>query len=209
MKFSVGSFDDIKIFLPKYLSEDQQKKLFDELKSYPENMDKRFYSLALSAEKMLFQGDGFADVPMASYEDKSFRNVKGFLISNSCDSSLENKRIYSSYLSFAPLISLEKYKKALIEDGHDEMSVENHISTIKEQKVSTFFYLPSVDDLNECFVRFDNIFSIPSSKEVIEGIFSKRLFTLSNYGFYLLLFKLSVHFSRIQEKIERDEGVIK
>jgi hypothetical protein len=32
------------------------------------------------------------------------------------------------------------------------------------------------------------------------------LFTLSNFGFYLYLLKLSIHFTRIQEKIDRSTG---
>lgn len=136
MNLNVDSFDDLKIFFPKYLSEEQQNKLFDELKSFPDNIDKRFYSASLSGKQVVFQGDGFKNVKLANYEQQSFREVKGFL------------------------------------------------------------------------VRFDCIFSLPSSKEFIEKLTSERIFTLINYGFYLLLFKLSVHFTRIQEKVDRDSGTI-
>ena len=45
--------------------------------------------------------------------------------------------------------------------------------------------------------------SVDNSYISREELNSKRLFSLSDYGFYMLLFKLSVHFSRIQEKVNR------
>lgn len=111
--FEPPNFDDFKIFLPKYLSDEAQENLFSELKYFPENLDNRFYTTLLENEHILFQGDGYGAILMPDYKGKTFNQIKAFLISNSCDASNENKRPYSRYLSFAPIIDLTKYKDAL------------------------------------------------------------------------------------------------
>ncbi len=199
-------FNDLKIFLPKYLSEEQLEKLFSELEDFPKNIDKRFYSRVLKRQPVFFQGDGFSEVPIADYVSCTFRQTKGFLLSNSCDISPDNKRIYNTYLSFVPLFDLIKWKEVLLEEGHEENRINNHIRAIKEQKVTSFFFLPKTDGLvNDCFARFDCVFSIGSSKKLNEKLFKGKFFTLSNYGFYMLLFKISVHFTRVQERFDRDQ----
>lgn len=37
-------FEEIKKYLPQYLSVPSQENLFEELKSFPDNIDQRFYS---------------------------------------------------------------------------------------------------------------------------------------------------------------------
>ncbi len=199
-------FNDLKIFLPKYLSEKQSEQLFNELKSFPDNINKRFYSQVFKKQSVLFQGDGFGEVPIADYMSRTFKQAKGFLLSNSCDASPDNERIYNTYLSFAPIFDLMKWEKVLVEEGHKEESVANQIQAIKEQKVTPFFFLPKTNGLNnDCFARFDCVFSIESSEEFSEKLFKGKIFTLSNYGFYMLLLKISIHFTRVQEKVDRDQ----
>ena len=194
--------DDFKIFLPKYLSEGSQSALFDELKNYPSNLNQRFYTN--KRKNTLLQGDGLDNVLAPDHVRKSFRKVKGFLVSNSCDVSRENKRLYRPQLSFAPIVDLAKWEKILLESGKNATSVSGHINAIREQKITPFFFLPKTSSLkNDCFVRFDCIFSVPS--EFLKEPQEEKIFTLSNYGFYVLLFKLSVHFTRVQESIDRDK----
>ncbi|MGK5086327.1 hypothetical protein WDW86_02115 [Bdellovibrionota bacterium FG-2] len=201
-----AAFEDFRIYLPKYLSEEQQKQLFDELSSFPANVDKRFYTSRLKDEPFLFQGDGYGAILMADYAQEKFREVKGFLVSNTCDASLENKRLFNPFLSFAPIFSLKKYEEVLIHQ-HDGEVVAQHIDSIRKQRITPFFFLPSGGiDEEECFVRLDCAFSLPASEDLINELLQKRLFTLSNYGFYMLLFKLSVHLSRVQESVDRNSG---
>jgi len=196
-------FDDIKLYLPKYLSHEKQSALFDNLASFPENLDKRFYSSQLKFLQEIFQGDGFSGVLFPNYEKKQFHELKALLISNTCDSSLSNTRLYKPYVSFTPIFSLKKYENVLL-SKHDKSKVFSHIEAIKKQKVTPFFFLPGFSLLaEECFARLDCMFSLELSEKLVENLLANRLFSLSNYGFYMLLLKLSIHLTRVQESLDR------
>ena len=51
-------------------------------------------------------------------------------------------------------------------------------------------------------VRFDEAQSMPVAAHAASSD-KEKLFTLSNTGFYMLVLKLSVHFCRLQEKVNR------
>ena len=57
-----STLDDFRTYLPKYLSGEAQENLFADLRLFPENIDKRFYSTILVDSKSLFQGDGLKDM---------------------------------------------------------------------------------------------------------------------------------------------------
>ena len=52
------AWEDIKQYLPKYLSPDSEGKLFQELKQFPENIDQRLYTERLRNINTIYQGDG-------------------------------------------------------------------------------------------------------------------------------------------------------
>ncbi len=197
-------YDDVRLYLPKYLSASDQNRLLSELGSFPNNLDKRFYTIALKDQSFLFQGDGFCDVVMPDIERKEFRSVKGFLISNTCDSSTENTRLYKAFLTFAPIMDLQKYEIGLLR-RYERERVVSHTNSIRQQGVSTFVYLPP-DGIRteEYFVRLDCAFSMPLTKELETELIKNKIFTLSDYGFYMLLFKLSIHLTRVQEAVARN-----
>lgn len=197
--------EEIKIYLPKYLSEEQQVKLFDELTAFPQNIDSRFYTTYLKDEVVLFQGDGFTEAEYPDFQSKSFRSIKGFLMSNTCDSHLGNTRMFSPFLTLAPIFSLKKWEQKLLEKFGAEQ-VQSHVEAIRRQRISQFFFLPENGGQEEMFVRFDCAFSIPASEDTEKKLLGGRFFTLSNYGFYLLLVKLGIHLSRVQEKVDRDKA---
>lgn len=199
--------NDIKLYLPKYLSDRQQSALLDELSSFPKNLDKRFYSPWLKIQSEIFQGDAFAGVLFPDYERKQFRELKALLISNTCDSSLDNNRLYKPFISFTPIISLKKYE-ALLLSQHDKNKVSSHIQAIRAQKVTSFFFLPEDPSLaQDCFARLDQMFSLSLDENLVKKLLANRVFSLSNYGFYMLLFKLAIHLTRVQESLDRDSPV--
>lgn len=105
---------------------------------------------------------------------------------------------------YAPILNLDKYINALKSNGISDDRIQNHVKEIKNQSISQILYLPtSILYGYDSIVMFDRAISIPLSKENINNLVRSRLFTLSNYGFYLLLLKLSYHFTRIQEKVDR------
>lgn len=196
-------YEDFRTYLPKYLSDEDQRNLFSSLKDFPKNIDQRFYSSLLNRNGSLFQGDLYKEVLMPNYNNQEFRPVKGFLISNTCDASSENARISPIFLTFAPIISLSKYEEALKAKHSDEEKVDTHIQAIRRQQISSIFYLPAPTSMQEMFVPLDKLFSIPPSCLLEDTLKEKRIAVLSNLGFYMLLFKLSVHFSRVQETVQR------
>lgn len=50
-------FEQIRLFLPKYLSAEQQRQLFSELAKFPDNFD--FYIFRDDLRELLLQGDGW------------------------------------------------------------------------------------------------------------------------------------------------------
>ena len=68
------------------------------------------------------------------------------------------------------------------------------------------FYLPADDPLSTEYVALlDDLHSMPV--EALREV-SDKLFTLSMAGFYLYVFKLSVHFCRLQENIDRNPKIV-
>ena len=47
--------------------------------------------------------------------------------------------------------------------------------------------------------------SCSNSSDLYDHLRNHRIFSLSQYGHYLFLFKLSFHFTRMQEGIDRDK----
>ena len=200
MKYNYSGID---IFLPKYLSEDNFKILKKELEAFPSNIDKRMYTSALSESNNIFQGDGFIDFPIIDYmhlNDKP-KLVPAIVLSNTCDISSENSRYYDNNIVYAPIIELDKYKRNLINKGIKSETIDNHISDIRAQHVSSILFLPSINNLKDSIVFLDRVNNV--SPDYLQHIKEKRLFSLSDYGFYLFIFKLSVHFTRIQERVNR------
>ena len=71
--------------------------------------------------------------------------------------------------------------------------------------MTTIFYLPSDAEAglqDDHIVLLDNVHSMPSG--VFQATPAKRkAFTLSNLGFYIFIFKLSIHFCRLRENVIR------
>ncbi len=200
------SFEDLKIYLPKYLSPESEKGLFDELRQFPENIDDRLYlSPQYVKPDIVYQGDGIHGLLVVNLPETDIKKAPGMIFSNTCDIDERNKRLFPSTLVYSPLFNLEKYKNGLIESKiKDPRSIEDHISLIKKQKIAQIFYLPKGGVLaNESIVFFNRVNSCDNTFLEREKIKDMRLFTLSNYGLYLFIFKLSVHFTRITEGIDR------
>lgn len=198
------SLNDISLYLPKYLSVNSTKELLRELDSFPDNIDKRFYSNLM--DEIVFQGDGLIDLPVVKLPIVDLtldqKNTACLVISNTCDTDLNNPRLFPSQITYSPIIDLEKYKTSLLK-YHDENKINSHIESIKLQKISQILFLPSNGVICDSIVFLDRIFNIKNDHIKRNELKTKRLFSLSNYGFYVFLFKISVHFTRVQEKVDR------
>ena len=198
-------FDEIKIYLPKFLSDDSDKKLFEGLKKFPDNIDSRLYTNYLEDAKIVYQGDGLRDMLVVNLPDRTINEAPSIVISNTCDIHLENTRNFSSQVVYAPIFNLEKYRTVLIKkSSKTDEQINAHIDAIRKQEITQIFYLPPlVGKIDESLVFLDRVYNYPNKLVDRENLKTRRLFTLSDYGAYLFVLKLSIHFTRIQDKVER------
>lgn len=195
--------EELAKYLPKYLTAENYEALIKELKNFPYNIDKRMYSPL--RENILYQGDGIKNMPIIDLSDvgKGIKELPCLILSNTCDMELSNERKFDSSILYAPIINLDKYIHTLKYKNIENYKINDHISDIKKQRLSKIIFLPSNSQIDDSIVFLDRIMSIRNDYIKRKDIDTKRLFSLSDYGFYMLIFKLSVHFSRVQEKVNR------
>jgi hypothetical protein len=204
-------FEEIKKYLPQYLSDTAVAKLFSELKVFPGNIDQRMYSSFLNDSKRVYQGDGYSGLLHCELPNPRADNLNGLILSNTCDIAQENERFMASRLVHSPILKLDKYYQLLIrrfvDTGKKEQEViDQHIEAIKKQQISNIFFLPKGARLSEdSIILYDRVSSLPSDFIPEQEITSRRIFVLSDYGFYLFIVKLAIHFTRIKEGVIRTE----
>ncbi len=200
------SFGDLRIYLPKYLSAESEKELFQELRQFPGNVDQRFYTDYLEKEDTLFQGDGLSDLLIVDMTSGKADRAPALVLSNTCDVNPGNHRYIPANVCYAPILRLSKYEKLL----SDVLKVESekrrqHIETIRKQHCTQVFFLPRGKALKEDSIVFLDRIHHCSNKDISRSsLRDRRIFTLSNYGFYVFLIKLSIHFTRVREGIDRN-----
>ena len=201
--------DNIDIYLPQYLSAESYTEIKDELKKFAACGTADMYTYQLTGYNMIFQGDGISDLPYYDATTEACHHANVLVLSNTCDISQDNTRLNHINICIAPILNLQKYEKMLITKGYKESQIIAHINDIKNQSITHIFYLPRNRNMDyDAIVCLDKICSLDRRKFPDNQVVEKRLFTLSDVGFYLFLLKLSIHFTRIREKIDRRKGVI-
>ncbi len=197
--------EDFKLYLPKFLSVESDKELFDGLKDFPNNIDSRIYTNYLSESEIIYQGDGINDMLFVNLPNPDIKPAPSMILSNTCDIDLDNARNFPSQIVYAPIFNLQKYQEILYKNStKKKKQIDSHIQSIKNQEITQIFFLPKVDGkLDDSVVFFDRVCNFPNKLISRDNLNEKRLFTLSDYGAYLFLLKLSIHFTRIQDKVER------
>lgn len=197
--------DDFKLYLPKFLSSESDKELFDSLKDFPKNIDSRIYTNYLSDTDIIYQGDGINDMLFVNLPNPDIKPVPSMILSNTCDIDLANVRNFPSQLVYTAIFNLTKYQETLYKNStKTKEQIDSHIFSIKNQEITQIFYLPKVEGkIDDSIIFFDRVCNFPNKLVSRENLKEKRLFTLSDYGSYLFLLKLSIHFTRIQDKVER------
>lgn len=204
------NLEEIKIYLPKFLSLESEHELFNGLKDFPKNIDERLYTTYLQDTKVIYQGDGLKNLLVVNLPNSEIKQAPCIILSNTCDIDLQNNRYFPSQIVYAPIFNLKKYQQALLKNSKKtKEQIADHINAIKRQEVTQIFFLPEFHGkLEESIVFFDRVNNMPNTLVERDKITSNRIFTLSDYGAYLFLLKLSIHFTRIQDKIER-KSIIK
>lgn len=189
----------IQTYLPKYLTPSQTQQLYSELLKFPDNFD--FYLQHSEFDEELLQGDGWKGFVLIDFKTKNEKRVSGVILSNSCDISPENERDFPTNILFSPIIPLKKYKK-LLQTIKNEEQVENILINLRKQRNTAIFYLPYCENIiEESIILLDNIHTHPLSD--FQSKTPQKIFTLTQYAFYVFLIKLSIHFSRFQEEVVR------
>lgn len=193
--------------IPYYLTREAGEGILKELENYS---DKTQIFLSKDIDGIL-QGDGWRGFTLYDHEAGTTRNVRALIISNSCDIDSNNKRDIPAKVTFVPLIKLSKIEKIFRATSKSEESVAQKIRDIKSQKSTSFFFVPSQGVLDEDYVAWlSDIHSMPM-QSFIKTTEKQKIFSLNMTGFYLFLFKLSIHFCRFHEKVNRlenDKGFI-
>lgn len=184
-------------YLPEYLSPENKQRLVEGLKDFPNNFQYYLYDRFMGE---LLQGDLWSEFVVIDFDSGQRKSVKGIVLSNSCDVDESNERPVPTKVSFVPLINLNKLEQLLL-SKRSQQQVENILSEIRNQKMTSFFYLPAgygVED--EMVALLSDVHSMPlvRFKEA-----TSKITTLSQQGFYMFLLKLSIHFCRFQEGVER------
>lgn len=191
--------------IPYYLTAQDQQILLSELKSISEgrNVDYFLGNHNNDFTSCRLQGDGWRGFEIFNFETGEKRSLRGLIISNSCDIDTKNQRDIAAKVIFAPLVKLSAYVSVLEKNGVSGDRLTSKIESIKNQKTTNIFYLPPSGTItDEYIVRLDDIYSMPVSAHESNPD-KEKLFTLSNTGFYMLIFKLSIHFCRLQERVQR------
>jgi hypothetical protein len=209
----------IRTFLPKYLTPELQENLFKTaLENFPSSSDPNLTYSRIADSNYLYQGDCVCDVPFALFNQGKFdvAYLNGLVMSNTCDIAPDNERTDAPNVQFAAVIALSEYLERLRSKKIDESKIQNFIVNLKNNKISNLFYLPEKKNsdkliLQESFVRFDLNVTLASSifTSVTYSLdyfpFGDRRISLSNYGFYLFLIKLSIHYCRFREGVFRND----
>ncbi|KLT73588.1 hypothetical protein PL75_01150 [Neisseria arctica] len=197
--------NDIKCYMPPYLLQDKDATagFIKNLENFPDNTN--YYTSYHYDDEL--QGDGWSGLDIVNIETLKTTSIKGIILSNSCDISPENKRDIPTNIIFAPIIKLDMYKDKLIQSGISKSRIDSKIDAIKKQRVTSLFYLPKLEEeFPESIVVLDDVRSLPinyfQNKKLEQQ--TNKIFTLSQFGFYLFLIKISIHFCRSHEKILRD-----
>jgi len=151
-----------------------------------------------SAEPRL-QGDLILQIPVAVIDPAGkarSRNLTAMVLNNACD--LQSGR--SEFISLAPVEDFSAFSEAMLNKDRDQ--ARQYLNSLQANQIDELLYLPRSPQLpNGGVVRFDLISSLSATvyESAIAG--SRRLASLTQNGFYLLLMKLT-HFLARPESAE-------
>jgi hypothetical protein len=190
-----SQLDQFQLALPPHLTERDKSRLLEQLRDFPGPAS--FFGATNDDEPV--QGDAWRGFITLQFPSGEQDRVMGLVISNSCDITRENNPAPDQKILFAPLVDLAAYEALLYEQGKNEDYVESHLGMIRNQEIHRIFYVPNNGELGgESIVLLDDIHAQP-----ISSLNVTRAFSLSNYGWYVLLMKLSVHFTRMTDGVQR------
>lgn len=212
--------NELERYVPPYLSQSSSSELKEALKNhFPESYNPYKIYLDLEDISIWYQGDCLFELPYFSLDNQNIPKIlycNGLIISNTCMIDSRNQKLSDVDVNLAIVFALEEYIEFLKAEGFSKEQIEGHLISIRSNSLSNVLYLPAFKrgqfNFPESFVRLDRISTFPvailSKYDVKYREPGDRIFSFSNYGFYLLLYKLSKYFSRFSEGIDREGSSI-
>ena len=201
---STNVFLDVEKFkdqIPYYLTQPQKEGLARALEDFPENTNYYLSNYPVDLRNAALQGDVFKQLTI--YGPQGSRQIKGIILSNSCDIDTQNKREFPMRAVFAPLIKLDAMVEKLRSAQIPQRVIDQKLDAIKKQLVTNVVYLPECEHIPESIIFLDDVHQIPTEELRKSLERQEKILTLSQVGFYILLFKLSIHFCRFHENVAR------
>lgn len=209
--------EDFESLLPPYLTSEQKARLKEGLlqfsidRSGQNNSPNIDYTKFTSREPSDYfkQSDIVRQIRFPLLDDDynfSKKYTEAIILSNTCDISSENTHtLNTKQVVLAPILRLKDYIDTIIAGKEfDSKKLENFINELKLQRITNLFYI-SDNGGDEYIALLDRIFWFPTEElnGYLPDIDENKMFSLSMFGYYLFLLKLSFHFCRFPESLER------
>jgi hypothetical protein len=200
----VVMLEELDKYLPTYLSQGSKTAFLSEIRAFEGAKVKAFYTSKLRDTKTVYQGDGLEALHFVRPPEVRSRSARGMVLSNTCDMDPANDRLYASSACYAPIFPLSRYLNTLREAHLAEDRIGNHESAIRSQEITQIFFLPAGGNLAEDGLVFlDQVCSCSPKLLNAESFPAGRIFTLTDFGAWLLALKLSIHFCRLRDGVDR------
>lgn len=203
--------EEIRRHIPQYLAPESRAELFEGIAAFPDNITSRMYSSPPGVETTLLQGDGIRDLLMINLPDKRVAPAPAMILSNTCDIDPTNLQFSPRSICYAPIFNLEKYRQQLsARKIKSAEAIKQHVRDIRGYLVTGVFYLPTGGGLeDESIVFLDRICNCQTQSLDRGQLPERRIFTLSDYGAWLFLVVISIHFCRMNDRLDRRIGLEK
>jgi hypothetical protein len=213
MSFGDNDFFEL-LPLPAYLADEDKSRLAAALKQFTQagqNVIQYNDFYKQYGHAYFMQSDLVREVrsPFWNDDEEIYEKVypDAIILSNTCDISKENKRdISDKDCLMAPIMEMSEFIKDLKEKSKDYNRTNSIISSIKAQLVTNLFYLPEIKG-KDYVVYLDRVFTFPTKElndTYLNSIEDNRIASLSLFGHYLFVLKLSYHLCRLPEVCDRE-----
>ena len=207
--------DDFESLLPIYLTANVKKRLKDGLSQFmPEHRNNQidyngFYDNF--SNEFFRQADLVREIRMPVFDldtaqyDKTYTDA--IILSNTCDISYDNVReVKEKQCLLAPLVRFKDFQNNYLErSGKTTEQAFSVFENIRRQLTTDILYLPKIND-EEYLALLDQIFWFPTAElnGYIAEMEQTKISSLSHFGFYLYIFKVSYHLFRMPESCDRE-----
>lgn len=150
------------------------------------------------------QGDIVERVPYLVRNSNGYEVVlaRVMLLSNSCDMANASSRIVSPRVTVAPAMRISRWRAMLDSLGASTQAIDSMVREAARQATSAILYVRADGVLEEdLVVLLDQAQSL--AVEDINTSSNTRLGVLTDRGHWAMLLKLSTHFCRLREGVDR------